>query len=308
MAAGYDAWIRSGDARLALELCDQSLAVEQQLGVVADAHLEVWAFELRGNVAQAVGAADAVNFSVHDLAGAARAEGLPALAAVYLGRAAQAVSYEDPVTARQLATEGLALARETGMPFAIVHNLLGLALALASADADQARTLLAEALQVSATLDYESPNELQSAIFAAARLADWPTTVRVARRLLHHQIRSGGIALAHLAAILNLVARGLAELQPEPAAVLQGSVGAMMRGLTADVVVPVSGTTSKENAVAAFVADVRRETTQLLDGALGEARVRQLRTEGAAMSEEQSYSYARTHVDEYLAAIPEEPQ
>ena len=82
------------------------------------------------NVGQAVGTTyDPILFGGE--VARAREEGLVGLAAVWLGRASQALSYTDPVTAVELATEGLALARETGMPVAIVHNLLGLAQALA---------------------------------------------------------------------------------------------------------------------------------------------------------------------------------
>jgi hypothetical protein len=167
-------------------------------------------------------------------------------------------------------------------------------------DPDQARSLLAEALQLATALGYESPFELSSAVFCAARLQEWPTTLRFIGRVLHHHARSGTVPLYVLAAHLNLAAHGLAEHQPEPAAILQGAVGALIRRLAPDVAAPVGGRTSTPNDVAALVIEVRRDTTRFLTAALGEPRMRRLRAEGAAMNEDQACTYARAHIDEYL--------
>ena len=87
---------------------------------------------------------------------------------------------------------------------------------------------------------------------------------------------------------MNLLARGLAEHEPEPAAILQGTVSAIIRQLAPDVAAPVSGSTSTPNDVAALVIEVRRDTTQLLIAALGDLRLRALRAQGAAMDENQA--------------------
>ena len=83
---------------------------------------------------------------------------------------------------------------------------------------------------------------------------------------------------------------------------LQGAVGTVIRRLAPVVAAPVSGGASSHNEVAAFMAEVRRDTTQLLTAALGDPRLRELRAEGAAMDETQACTYARTHIDEYLAS------
>ena len=150
---------------------------------------------------------------------------------------------------------------------------------------------------------YESPTELQGAVFVAARLEAWPTTLRIVGRSLHHHLRSGGVSLVYIAAYLNFVARGLAEHRPEPAAVVQGGVSALMRGLAPDVAAAAGGGTSSHNDVAALMVEVRRDTTRLLTAALGEARLRELHAQGAAMTEDQACAYARTHIDEYLATV-----
>ena len=118
---------------------------------------------------------------------------------------------------------------------------------------------------------------------------------------LHHGLRTGSWQFVYVVATLNLVARGLAEGQPESAAVIQGTATAMVRRLAQDVTVAVMGHASSPNSVEAFVVQVRRDTTHLLTIALGEVRLHQLRAEGAAMDDVQACRFARTQVDEYLA-------
>ena len=76
------------------------------------------------------------------------------------------------------------------MPLAIGYNLIGLAQAVVDENPDQARALLTEALQLETTLGYESHQELQGAVFCAARLDDWPTALGLAGRVLHQHSRS----------------------------------------------------------------------------------------------------------------------
>jgi len=171
MAAGVHAWNR-GNARLALELCDQSLAAQERLGPTPGSWLALEASFLRGSIAQAAGAtADAAEYFL-DNAGRAVDEEIPWRAALALASAAHVLSYTNPTAALRHGTEGLALARQTGMPTAIVGNLFALAQALAESDPERARALLAEAVQLAATLGYESPNELLGAVFVSAHLAD----------------------------------------------------------------------------------------------------------------------------------------
>jgi predicted ATPase/class 3 adenylate cyclase len=300
MWAGYRAWGR-GDAQRALAFSDQSLAAERRLGRTPNSRLAVTtSSEPRGMIAQAAGATDEAAEHYLDAAQRARAAEIPALAAIYLAVTAQVLAWTDPEAARAHATEGLALARQTGMPYAIAYNLLGLAQALVPSDPDQARALLREALQLGATLHYESPNELVSAVFTAARLEEWTPLLRVARRFLHHYLRSGTLPLVYLAAILNLVARALAQDQPDTAAMLQGTVTSTLRQLTPDIAAPVSGGASGQNDVAIFVATVRHDTTQLLCAALGDTRLRELRAQGTTMDPTQACTYARNHIDDYL--------
>jgi predicted ATPase/class 3 adenylate cyclase len=301
MAAAFRAWER-GDAAHGLALCDQALAVERRLGPAPGLPVAISASALQGQIAQAAGATEEAVEHIFDGAQHARDAGLPAVAAQFLGLAAQTLAWSDPAAAQRHASEGLALARHAGQPTAIAYNLLGLGMALATTDPDQARSVLAEALQLGATLGYESFNELGSVVFAAALVGDWPVVLRAAGRELHHRMRSGLVQLVILPATLNLIARGLAPGRPEPAAVLQGAVTAVLRRLAPDIAAPLGGgEQTRSNDVAAFVAGVRRDTTDLLTAALGAERLRDLRAKGAAMTEAQIMGFAREQIVEYLA-------
>ncbi len=132
--------------------------------------------------------------------------------------------------------------------------------------------------------------------------------LRAANRALHHQLRSGATSPIYLAGILNLVARGLAEVLPEPAAVIQGTIGNVIHRATPNTATPDTGASAQTNTVATFIAGVRHDTTELIVAVLGEPRMRELRAQGAAMTEDQACTYARTHIDDYLATNPEQLQ
>ena len=83
------------------------------------------------------------------------------MAAVFLGTAAQIGVFRDKAVAQRHASEGLALARPTGMTSAIVSNLLGLAAAVAANDPEHGRTLIAEAVDTVIALDDENPTDLR---------------------------------------------------------------------------------------------------------------------------------------------------
>ncbi|HEX5587923.1 MAG TPA: hypothetical protein VFZ17_11495, partial [Acidimicrobiia bacterium] len=303
MFAGYQAWSR-GDDPLASELCVRALAAERRLGRRAEAHVEMFVSALRASLATNAGALGEA--ADHDLEAArcARRDDLPVMAAWYLGGAANNLGWLDPETARSLAREGLALARQTGAPIAIAMNLVALGQALAPDDPDEARVLLDETMQHETAPAYEHPSLLASIAFAAALVAAWRTALRATSRAMHHQLRSGrAVPPLILGGIVNLAARGLAERLPEAAAVLQGAVVVVFQRVTPSIEGATTGTTAQPSTIADFMAGVRRDTTQLLIETLGEARVRELRAQGAVKTEDQALVYARTHIDEYLATL-----
>lgn len=183
------------------------------------------------------------------------------------------------------------------MPTAIANNLRALAMALAPSDPQRAAAFLEEALIVAPP----NQSDLGIAVFTAGRLGDWPGVLRAADHLLYLDRRSGITPLMVLMTTFNVVARGLAETQPESAAVLQG----VSRRLAnqAEVTSGPQGDATGSNPVAELITAVRGDTSQLLVAAIGEARMRDLRAQGEAMDRDQAAAYARRHIAEYVAAL-----
>jgi predicted ATPase len=209
-----------------------------------------------------------------------------------------------PTDAVPLATEGLALARTTGMPSAIAANLVALAAALTDDAPERARTLLQESFELNASLDYEHAIELTQMTIAAARLADWPLTARLAQRSIRHLHWQN--ERTQLAGILNITARVLCDTDPDGAATIQGAVRALASLVpgTAHSATPASrsqtaATTSTDRG--SMFVEFRREATQHLVDQLGDERLREFRDHGATMDTDQAVAYARTHLDQYLA-------
>jgi len=196
-------------------------------------------------------------------------------------------------------SESLALARRVGLPTVISRSLLALAFALTETEPDRAAALLWEA----STAPYESRTELNIGNAVAAHLGDWPASLRAASRLLRLDRRSGAIPLLILRAKFIRVARGLAKVQPEAAAVLLGAAQGL---LPAQSVGRAASPTSPADAEVEYRAGLVRDATQLIVEALGETRMRELRSQGEAMDRDQASAYARTHIAEYLATLPSE--
>jgi len=300
MESAYRAFA-SGNYGLALELMDQALQTEQRLGPAPDQvglGLEARGSILRAGIAMAAGSlAEAAEWYL-GAAERCRAAGLDGMEASFLGNSAYCLAWIDPDAAVARATEGLTLARRstTGHSF----NLRALAVALAASDPQRAADFLAEADTVAPS----NAVSLAFAVFIATRLADWPSALRAADRILDRDRRSGDTPLVNLSASFNVVARALADTQPGPAAVLQGIVRRLAGRPSRDAVTPTPpvGATELNSLIELFI-QIRRDTSALLVDALGEAQMRELRAQGEAMDREQAAAYARTHIAEYLATL-----
>jgi predicted ATPase/class 3 adenylate cyclase len=296
-----------GDYRRSLELIDQALETEQRLGPGPDAlglDIEAHGSSARGSVFGSTGRLiEGAEWHL-DAARRAGAAGQRGVEALHLGTSAVQLSWVDPEAAIVRATEGLALARRSGMPTAIANNLRALAMALAPSDPPRAAAFLGEAFTVAPP----STGDLSIAIFTAGRLGDWAGVLRTADRLLYLDRRSATTALVTLLTTFNLVARGLAETQPEAAAVLQGVVRGLADQTSRVVTMPIShGDAIGSDPAVELVTEVRRVTTRLLVQALGDPRMRELRAQGEGMDRDQASAYARTHIQEYLETLATEP-
>ena len=125
-------------------------------------------------------------------------------------------------------------------------------------------------------------------------MADWPLVLKLGPGAIHHHHWAGNRPF--LAGILNVVARALAPADPESAAVFQGAARRLIpavhapRGQDAASSSVISPDGPAAGA-ASFVTELRRQTTAILQGSLGEERLRQLRAEGQAMDDDHVVAY-----------------
>jgi predicted ATPase/class 3 adenylate cyclase len=299
MAAGATAEPR-GEASLAQQYGDAALLAEQAATGPRPYSVDLTAVRctLAGTVALTTGAWDdaAAAFlegadryrSVDRISQAAGSLGASASALCFGGRCAEAVP---------LATEGLAIARATGNPGAILNNLVALAQALSRQDPERAHALLEEASHPD--LDFEVfQTELASKALAAAMLEDWPLTARFAMRSLPALQWINHRPFLHAA--LTVSARALAATDPEAAATIQGAAHSLRA-------VPVtrsdaSGIRSQREQTqgGGLIVEMRRETTRLVTEAIGDERLHALRDHGANMDTDSAVIYTLSRLDAFL--------
>jgi len=291
-SAAFDAAFR-GDLTRSEAAGQEALASAGRLG--SDPHevdvLVSWARSLQ---AMAIGAWDEA---------AAHAEHTVELAGrefhvvdILAGGALACTMAGNPDAATRLASEALDLARRSGAPLSIALSLIALAGALAEHEPQRARALLAESLELQATIEVQGVHEATSAALIAARTADWPLVLKLGPDVIRGLHWAGD--RPYLAGIFNVVALAIASGDPESAAVLQGAA----RRLTpAAVPVPRGIEVAAANAVppagaapsgASFVTELRRQTTAALRNTLGQTRLHQLRAEGEAMNDDHAVAYA----------------
>jgi predicted ATPase/class 3 adenylate cyclase len=253
---------------------------------------------LRGMLAMAAGAWEEAAEAFLDAVELAKRETTDGWApGMWLGGVASMLASAGRHTeAVQVATEGIVLARESGMPAAITINLTALAQALAAEEPDRARALLLEAAHTDA--GYEIWAEVTQMALAAAAIPDWTLTARFAAPSIRHLHWRN--QRAYLAGVLNLAARVLGDTDPESAAIVQGAA----RTLAVDAArSATAGTpTTAPGAGAGVIVNTRKEATRLLVDALGRESLQELRDVGAAMDTDQAVAYTLTHLDAYLRA------
>jgi hypothetical protein len=225
----------------------------------------------------------------------AREDGRQWLAADRLAGAAHSYTMAgDPKAGVGVARQALEFARATGAPMTISICLVALAGALAEAEPVQARKLLEEALAMRESLDIEAASEVTAATLVAAGMSDWRLTLRLADRSIRH-LQWGGqqpwlagvlnvVARALAGTDLEAAARlqGAAHhLAPRPAADITAISG---RPKPDSPVLAPPGSS--------LITELRRQTSALLHGALDEERLRQLRSEGEALDSDQAATYA----------------
>ena len=294
-----------GDRVAAEEFCSQALDAVDRFGPDPEQIVAQVVSNARANLAFSRGALqDAATYMERSVE-IGRSCGRPASVVMSLGSAATFyVMAGNSPAAVPLAREGLALARQLGMPTAVALCLTALAGALADADPEQARALLRESLQLEASLDYETWSEITQAALISARLEEWDQALDLASRAIRHLHWGGERPL--LGAMSNIVARVLAPVTAEAAAVIQGAAYVLAtQSPTAAAPVPAGqprAAGGPRTGTASFVTDLRRETTGLLRDRLGEQRLRELRAQGGLMNTDEAVAYVLDAVADYQRA------
>ena len=287
-----------GDLWLVEERCAQALDAARRLGDPFGGLLEAMMCFVRAGSAMNSGSFEAAADHYQRSGELALAGGHPAIAAHRFATAATLrVGSADEAGVVDTATQALALARQSGGSYAIVAALAALASALARTDPPRARALLAEAIETMERSGSENTAEPTQAAIVAARLGDWPLTLRMARQ---------GIPMLHWTASLptllgafNVAALALAEARPDAAARLQGAARGIARTLVVNHGPPLTAAVAAP-ASAGFVTELRREATQRLSATLGYEVLDQRRREGEEMGLDDAVAYALAEIDAAL--------
>ncbi len=297
MAAAWHAYLR-GNFAIADELSRQAVEADSPLpDTVRRPRVEMDACNLNAMASLAAGAyADAVA-AYNRAAELATADGYPGLAAIGLAVSVNTALLGGAdvreVTAK--AEEALTLARQSGMHAAIVMSLNSLALTLVDLDPTRARALLEESIERSAAIDDASPSGVLTACLVAGRLADWDLTVALVARSM--RLERWVPTPMQVAPCLALSARSLAEGHPEPAGVLHGAAYATFRRAAFEAGGSRQSGTVPVGPNANFVLTALREAADVVAAALGDERLRDLRTVGKAMTMDEAITYALAHID-----------
>jgi predicted ATPase/class 3 adenylate cyclase len=284
-----------GDLQTARTRCAEALEAAQRVGSDPE-QVEMIVASALSAVSYSTGALLDAAAHMEHVAAIARAIGHPGLGGQLGAAAMYRTMAGDNDTAVRLATEGLTLARERGTPTPIAICLTALAGSLADRDHERAHAFLREALELESRLDYETWAELTQAALISARLQEWDQSLDLASRSIRLLHWFGNRPL--LAAMFNVVARVLAPTTPEPAAIIQGAARGFATSTASAVPTQPSSSTQpsranspQPNSTTSFVTQLRRETTQLLQDALGHQRLHELRAQGQGMNTDDTIAY-----------------
>jgi predicted ATPase/class 3 adenylate cyclase len=290
-----------GEVQAAEQFCAAALDAAERL----DAHtpsLDYSVSVTRAAAATHVGAFTAAAARYEHCVEIARATGLPNALAHSLGQVATSYVYAgDLDRALPYAAEALSVARRSAPPTTLMINLAALAAALSARDPEQGRSLLGEAIGLADTFaDARSGPMINMVVLAAARLEEWDQALRLALtpiRDYHWQHQD-----SLLGGILTVVARAVAASEAQGAARLQGAARRLMTppprqdsaSSIPDQSTPRGGHPPRSDTShrVGITTYLYRQTTAILLEALSEARLRELRSEGAALDNDQAVALA----------------
>jgi predicted ATPase len=270
-----------GQEQRAEQLCTEALAAERRLGTHPDGYVDSAVKTARALLALSRGSWQEAAVLGERNAELCRSAGRLALTAAHLSSAGHCHAMAGDADAGiPLATEGLAIARQVGMPYLIAAGLGALASALVKRDPERARGLLRESLQAGETIQYVSTNQLAVAVLVAGRLRDRPLTLELGPRVIRLLHWNGD--RPQLGGVLNIVAWAIADTDPDYAAILQGAARRLTLG---DNESRIDSTRAPVDPSVASggISELRRETTRHLAELLGKERLHDRRAEGEAL-------------------------
>jgi predicted ATPase/class 3 adenylate cyclase len=288
----------SGDYGASEDLCQQALEAQKRLGKPPHRpRIESDVCALHAEAALSAGDYQDAVSAYSEAAEFAKADGYPGLAGQYLayGVSSAVLGGLGADQAAAIAEQSVALARQSGMPGAIVLSLNALALTLVERQPERARSLLYEVIERSGTPGSELPGGYLMGCLVAGRLGDWGLTLALTAKTMY--LYRWSLYPLQVATCLAEVARALAADEPEIAGVLHGATYAAFQQASL-ATQPVSA--PKDTPVdtnANFVLAAQRETGAIVAAAVGDERRRELRAQGAAMTTDEAMSYALANID-----------
>jgi hypothetical protein len=293
----------TGDWDTVFEFCRRALEADSSQGVPSHGHrIEMDTCSLKAQAALAGGNYIEAVSAYARAAELASADGYTGMAGIFLGYGVNCAllgSVEDIETIEQ-AEKAVALARQSGMPGAIVLTLNALALALVDHEPSRSRAVLRESIELGSTPGEEISSGVLTASLVAGRLRDWDLTLTLTAQTMH--LWRWSTALMQGAPCLALCARALAETRPEVAGVLRGAAyAAYGRARPSHGALPDN---APRDSNANFILAALREAGDLVSAAIGEQRRQELRAQGAAMSMDEAVAYALANIDPKLLTGP----
>ncbi|WP_326544733.1 adenylate/guanylate cyclase domain-containing protein [Mycolicibacterium sp. ND9-15] len=279
------------------ELCRQAAEAQRRIaGAQHSDRVEMDTFSLRAQQALAGGEYARAVTAYGRAAELALAAGYTGLAGIFRAYRVQCTMLGGIDTAQTVseAEEAVALARQSGMPGAIVISLNALALALVDSDPVRARAVLRESIELASTPGQEVSSGVLTACLVAGRLRDWDLTLALTGKTM--RLWRWSVALMQSAPCLSLCARAIADKRPEVAGVLRGAAYAAYAQAGASAVTQPVNTTSAASK-ANFVLAALQESGEIVSAAIGDDRRRELRIQGAAMTMDEAISYAVANIE-----------
>ena len=239
-----------------------------------------------------------VTFFVNDFEGArrhaaewvelARASGDPYELAEALLMFSSALRFTEPTLDAAIATvsDAVRVARAAGIDTVLVFCLSTLATWLPSEEAQHARALLDEAIEVSTRIGdrFGASNAMGNLAGIAARAGDWPTALRAAVDSAQEKLELGAYLI--MSGSLYWAGVALCALASyEPAAVILGNANAMT-----------------EPWVPEWILEIKAVTDAALLEALGEQHLATLAAQGAALDVTDAVAYLSAEAERALAS------